>query len=830
MRWGIAYATAMVTGAFLLSPLESSAFLAPRRQQQTSGSVIISSITSSSYVSSSSSSSLAVGSMGWDNEDYLEALSRGPEAIDAANAQYQKYSRFGSMKLAGDDDDEGNDFGGGAGDLSPVGEPDDIGSVPGASGLSAEQLDRIKRDNDAEGASGGGARFQQMLQRAQQQAPSRPPPLPPPQVTPPSSPAGGSALPAGFENLSVEAQAALFRQLMMTPNPATDDAPPAQWPPAPGPRPPATGQAAMSADGRRIGRNRDADAIVNTSDVYFAQLKLDSSTRNQARYSGDSETADAVFANPAIKEIALHTNPYLEESRRQEQALLDTVAEEMLVFQKYDQQQPAAPNLSDRGISYKDKLRERKKNLGSTGIVPNSSEPNRATSSYSPSVASDEPIQQQTVMPSQKSAYGAISSPPQTLVPLPLPPPPAVEPRAPFQQAASYVESPTPSTDEASRRQDVRTLMGLLLKHRGGPGFGAGRITGSEAARFESLADTVMATLRSEATGSAQPSATATMAPSAFSASSTAMSGSVANPSVAATGGSAISQSPRVPVGDRINSMLSCIEGAVLMYRNAPFELQAGLLMTLRAALLSAANTCNEIVAGHQAEQFEAYRTALSDPHTRTSATTGYASSSTATMNPVGGTMGQASNIPLGERIASTLSLIEGAVQMYRNSPPELQGSVLVTLRAALLSAVGTFNEIVGTSMEPQQYDTYSDNGSSASSVPPPPAPTFSTPTQFYDAEVSAGTDDNSAFLENVYAKLKAAAGDGKMGLRDDLDVADAEGLANDISRMRTLLVDELNGTSSTSPTMTSSSSPSSAASKYQEMLAKARADKTSGN
>jgi hypothetical protein len=641
--------------------------------------------------------------------------------------------------------------------------------------------------------------------------------------------------------LSVEAQAALFRQLMMTNAQTAGQQAPVQWPPAPGPRPPATGQAMVAADGRRIGRNRDAEAIVNTSDVYFAQLKLDSSIRNKARYQGDAEKADAVFADPAIQEIAMHTNPYLEETRRQEQALLETVAEEMLVFQNYETYESPPVKANDRGISYKEKLLEKKRRGSSqaastqTGVVPKGTADSSVASTTAATAAAtvgSEPVQQSTRAGESPAAHVDASPKPVTSPPLPQP----VVDRQP-QPVTQMYES---VSDETSRRQDVRTLMGLLLKHRGGPGFGAGRLVGADTTRFDSLSEKVLATLRSEAVSNPVSFAPATALEPPSRPIVSAEKPVATAPSV---GGGAIAQSVRVPVGDRINGMLACIEGAILMYRNAPLELQGSVLITLRAALMSAVGTCNEIVAGQQVEQMEAYRTALSDPRTRTSALTTNGSSQPSLVAMDGGSLissgnsaASTSHIPIADRVISTLACIEGAIVMYRNSPLELQGSVLVTLRAALLSAIGTFTDILAP-VQADQQQPFNGYGAATTTVP------SATPRQFYDVvpetsensdasssvsfESNPGTsavDENSAFLETVYNKLKNAAGGGKMGLRDDLDPADAESLADDISRMRALLVEELNG-----PAGTSSSSPSSAASKYQEMLAKARADKAAG-
>lgn len=695
---------AFATGA--LAPV--SAFLAPRHE---SSSAAVNNHHRNSRRNNVLQSS---SNMGWDNEDYLEALGKGPEALDDANAQYKKYSRFTNMKPASADDDDDDDENYSA-SLNRQGQPpqsdnnddDDIGSVSGATGLSADQLDRIKRSNEqaAEaGGSEGGSRFQELMARTQKNTPNRSMPPPPPamaQQQPGASAGRPPALPDGFEKLSVEAQAALFRQLMATP-PVNDDSQ-QQWPPAPGPRPPATGQAAMSADGRRIGRNRDADAIVNTSDVYFAQLKLDSSVRNSARYSGDTQAANAVFADPSIQEIALHTNPYMEEARKKEQALLETAMEEFLLPREY-RDEPPVVDVSDTGVSYKERLLQKKKLDG------------QKVSSSSVTVPPLVPQQQhnpttKSTPPPPMPSFAAVPPPPPPIAIAPLPsPPPAV--------AASTLRATAtqPAMDDTEGRLEIRTLMGLLLKHRGGPGFGAGRIQGAEMARFETLAANLLATLRTERgrTAALGSSSGVTIVPpptAAVPPSSDRMSGGVrASP----------------PVGDRIQTMMSCIDGAM---------------------------------------------------------------------------------------------------QMYRNSPPAMQDDVLISLRAALLSAVGTCNEIVAE-LQVEQHEGLQDRAA--------PAPVEVPPSQFKQCtlvdssplpQVEGSDNDNTAFLEAVYQKLKDAKGDGKMGLRNDLSTTEALDLANDISRMRSLLVDELNS----GPPSATSSSPPSTTSKYQEMLDKARADKAAG-
>lgn len=103
--------------------------------------------------------------------------------------------------------------------------------------------------------------------------------------------------------MSVEEQARMFREMMQ------NGGLPQQVPPPP----PTQRVARTDTAGRPVGRNRDADTIANTADLYFAQLKRDSTVRGVARIQGDDETAQKVFADEGVKELEglLRTNPYL---------------------------------------------------------------------------------------------------------------------------------------------------------------------------------------------------------------------------------------------------------------------------------------------------------------------------------------------------------------------------------------------------------------------------------------------------------------------------------------------------------------------------------------
>mmetsp|Transcript_7878 Transcript_7878/g.19669 ORF Transcript_7878/g.19669 Transcript_7878/m.19669 type:complete len:139 (-) Transcript_7878:134-550(-) len=102
--------------------------------------------------------------------------------------------------------------------------------------------------------------------------------------------------------------------------------------------------------------------------------------------------------------------------------------------------------------------------------------------------------------------------------------------------------------------------------------------------------------------------------------------------------------------------------------------------------------------------------------------------------------------------------------------------------------------------------------------------------------------DPNTVALDKVYDSVQSAHGDGKFGVRDDITPEEASQLADQLIEMRTMLMEELDAgipEPGSGPTRnkkqelvessSSSPSPSSSVSKYQQMLAKAKAQKAAG-
>ncbi|KAL3918386.1 MAG: hypothetical protein SGARI_007479 [Bacillariaceae sp.] len=128
------------------------------------------------------------------------------------------------------------------------------------------------------------------------------------------------------------------------------------------------------------------------------------------------------------------------------------------------------------GPSYKKKLLERKQKLQGGKAV--------AAAPPAPEVpVVEKPVENVAPAVVQQSPESVVSPPVETAE------------TSPPQSAAAHVAQSSPEES----RQKIRTLMGMILKHRGGPGFGKGRLQGPEIDRFDSLMNEVTAILREEA-------------------------------------------------------------------------------------------------------------------------------------------------------------------------------------------------------------------------------------------------------------------------------------------------------------------------------------------
>ena len=448
--------------------------------------------------------------------------------------------------------------------------------------------------------------------------------------------------------------------------------------------------------------------------------------------------------------------------RDKERQFIDAIPEEF-VRPYFDPDLLPENEKTTSGISYRELMKQRKQNKG--GV---------------PKVHNQAPPQPQVLEAPQLPSSIA---PPRLAAPQPDVPQPDVPKRAVPQPTFSQLV--TSSSEESKRK--MRTLMGMLLKHRGGPGFGKGRLGGREIDQFNNLLQEVLGMLREEATQ--------TSAATSFPLTQVSMT-----PQQSFSGRPVLPESvPAIPgTPSQLESMIACVDGAIKMYKNCPPELQGSVLSTLRAALSSAVNTCDGAI--------------------------GYPD-----QNPA----------PVMSQVEGTIAVIEGAVMMYKNSPPELQPSILVTLRLAFRAAVSTCDVILG-GVPVQPALLVAPVAPVASWQPTAQPATPSMPQQINAGAVDAApipaTDPNSRVLDDIYNTMKRAAGDGGLGLRRDLTSEDASELAEKLMGMRKVLMEELDAgipdpepvalATLAEPALKRGAGHGSTVSKYQQMLAKAKADK----
>ncbi|KAL3944535.1 MAG: hypothetical protein SGBAC_001403 [Bacillariaceae sp.] len=654
---------------------------------------------------------------------------------------------------------------------------------------------------DPEEPASGSSRFKELMEAAKSNNESGDEPsgvgIPNPFLAAPepAAPAAASAGGVNLENMSVEDQAALLRQLMANPtgngnvvgggggggDPNT---------------PPAGKEKRTDKAGKPLGRNRDADSIANSSDLYFAQLKRDSSVRTLARYRGEDEVADGIMEDKGIKKLndLLVDNPYLKGQKKEEKKLFDGVPEESLGPLLFANSEPTGP-VNTSGIKYKEILKEKR----SKGAA---AEPAAAV------VTPPAPVEAAAPEPVAQAAAAAAAAAELAPVAPPRPQPEPVEIPPPAQPTI------TSYSDEA--RQKLRSFMGLLLKHRGGPGFGKGRLQGQEIDKFETVLGEITTMLREEAMEAAPAEVPMMTAPVA-AAPVPVVPQPVVAPAVPQPAAAAAAASANADLA-QVDGAVACIEGATMMYKNSPAPLRESLVGALRAALLGAVNTCSRVAGIPEV-----------------------------TAEEIGGSA--AAGI---SQIDGVIACIDGATTMYKNSPDAVKPDMLVALRAALVSAIGMCNSVMDSTTTTAVPPPASVNPVPSIETPPPPpqpqtvvaptpsvpspevVPTPATPKPVVVAGIAA-SDANSEKLQKIYAQVKAASGNGSLGLRSDLTASEAGDLADTLVEMRGVLMQELNegipavGEAVEPQPVASKAAPAakgSAASRYKEMLAKAKAEK----
>jgi len=310
---------------------------------------------------------------GWDNDNFLESLGQGGSAMADANDEYYKQSSqneelrrwkedLQARQLEEEEKRRQENTIGAKGGYAAS--PEDIMNLeldqlqrkvkanednnPAVEKTqSPEEVDRMKRQVKAnEDNPTGGSKFQLLMQRAKQTPQATapyPPPMPPQHQTldtyasqqqqqqyqpPPLQLFDQYGNPVTFppqpQFYDQNGNPIYLQPPQQPPQPQQQQLQPPQYSALPSPPPP-------TPNDRRVGRNKDADAIANSADVYFAQLKRDSTIRTTARIAGDVETANQAMVHPDIEKMKhlIQKNPYLDAERAEKQR------EEEIAYQRF---------------------------------------------------------------------------------------------------------------------------------------------------------------------------------------------------------------------------------------------------------------------------------------------------------------------------------------------------------------------------------------------------------------------------------------------------------------------------------------------------------------
>jgi hypothetical protein len=167
---------------------------------------------------------------------------------------------------------------------------------------------------------------------------------------------------------------------------------------------------------------------------------------------------------------------------------------------------------------------------------------------------------------------------------------------APTADAAAVASLPVAATDEEDVRRKVRTLQGLLIKQRGGPGFGSGRLNAPEAQRLEETLEEVKGILRAELDSGVSAASTVS-APTEMA--------KTASPAATMTPQKTIVKLPpprtdamtTTMTSDPLAGSVACVEAVLRMYKeSSPAEREA-MIIPLREALIAAASASNKYIA-----------------------------------------------------------------------------------------------------------------------------------------------------------------------------------------------------------------------------------------
>ncbi len=355
---------------------------------------------------------LNISNRGWDNDNYLDALSGGQNSLDDANAKYLEESQaraafrekqFKSMvrdvkyeEVFGDEEAEAPYFN----NESPIPVP---GEDNGGNRLR-QMMEQAKQNQGQMGAQNSQPpQYEQPVENSNYQF-SPQPTAPQTQVSMQQGQQPSMNPEAYYQALQAWQQAMVAFQQFSAANPqaAAQMTPPPPPPPPPSftqsqsqpnqqqyqasPPPPPTppqqqqqqqyqepssNQPTVEEEPKsvydylpkRVGGNKDAYEVNNSADVYFAQLKRDSTIRIEARKRGDLVTANSPFTEKGVIALGGLLSDELV-ARRRERLMenggeFETSRDEMLLPQHF--QKAEEVDRTYTGNKYKDKLMEAKK-------------------------------------------------------------------------------------------------------------------------------------------------------------------------------------------------------------------------------------------------------------------------------------------------------------------------------------------------------------------------------------------------------------------------------------------------------------------------------------
>jgi hypothetical protein len=315
----------------------------------------------SSYGALSSS----LNDRGWDNDNFLEALSGGQSALEHANDEYEKHSKarammrerqFQSMDILLDDEDG----------VPPHKIQEQQKEPAHSNSLTAESMPPTEKSVQVETAPSVSnamnpaqmQEYQIQLQVWQAQMNAyvqvcQANPQAAAHIQPPPMPVMGA-----ITTTPIQTETTSLNSTPESPAPASMESSNPSVTIAPKGVDPT--QLNPSDYLPRSKNNKDAYEISNPADVYFAQLKRDSTVRSIARRNGDLETANSPFADVGVQALNGILSPELIKKRREQLAQnggeFETSRDEMILpFRDTEE----AVDKSYTGVSYKQKLAQR---------------------------------------------------------------------------------------------------------------------------------------------------------------------------------------------------------------------------------------------------------------------------------------------------------------------------------------------------------------------------------------------------------------------------------------------------------------------------------------